>query len=45
LAELLERVPGGGGGDLGVDLHRDSNLAVSQDLHSYARVHVQGSKQ
>jgi len=40
LAELLERVPGGSGGDLGVDLHRDRDLAVPQDLHSYTRVHV-----
>ena len=45
LAELLERLAGGGRGDLGVDLHRDGDLAVPQDLHREARVHVERGQQ
>src|SRR5579862_8947121 len=45
LPELLERVAGGGRGNLGIDLHRDSNLAVPEDLHRYARMHVEGGQQ
>ncbi len=45
LAKPLERVPGGGRGDLGVDLHRHGDLAVPQDLHGYTWVYVQGGKQ
>jgi hypothetical protein len=29
-------------GHHGVDLHRDGDLAVSQDLHGHTRVHVEG---
>jgi hypothetical protein len=43
-AELLESVAGSGRGNLGADLHRDGDLAVSQDLHGYTRVHVQGGR-
>ena len=45
LAEFHEGVAGGGRGDLGVDLNRQSNLAVPQNLHRDARVHVEGGKQ
>ena len=45
LAELVERITGGGRGYLGVDLHRDGDLAVPTDLHRHARVHVQSSQQ
>ena len=45
LAELLERITGVGRGYLGVDLHRDGDLAVPQDLHRYARMHVESGQQ
>ncbi len=45
LAELAERLPGRGRGHLGVNLHRDRGLAVPQDLHGYAGMHVQGGQQ
>ena len=36
LAELAERVTGGGRGNLGIELHRDRDLAVPQgDKHVY----------
>jgi hypothetical protein len=44
-AELLERVAGGSRGDLGVDLHRDGDLAVPQDLHGHARVDIESHQQ
>ena len=42
LPEFHEGVAGGGRGDLCVDLHRQGDLAVPQDLHRDARVHVEG---
>jgi hypothetical protein len=45
LSELLERLAGGSRGDLGVDLHRDGDLAMPQDLHREARMHVERSQQ
>jgi hypothetical protein len=44
-AELAERVPGGFGRCLGVDLHRDGDLAVSQNAHGHAGVDVEGGQQ
>jgi len=37
----LEGLPGHFGRDLGVDLHRDADPAVPQDLHGDARMHVE----
>jgi hypothetical protein len=37
--------PGEIGRDVGVDLHRYGDLAVSQDLHGVAGVDVQGGQQ
>ena len=37
--------PGEIGRDVGVDLHRHGDLAVSQDLHGDAGVDVQGGQQ
>ena len=45
LAKLAERVAGRGRRHLGIDLHRDRNLAVPQDLHGHAGMHVQGGQQ
>src|SRR5579862_7707341 len=45
LPELLERIAGGRRGDLGVDHHRDGDLAMPQDLHRYARMYVESSQQ
>ena len=40
VAELAERFACRRGHDLGVNLHRDGDLAVPQDLHGHARVDV-----
>ena len=45
LTELLKRLAGGRRGNLGIDLHRDGDLAVPQDLHREARVHVERGQQ
>jgi hypothetical protein len=45
LAEPAERVSGSGRGNLGVDLHRDRDLAVPQDLYRHARVDIEGGQQ
>ena len=45
LTELLERIASGGRGYLGVDRHRDGDLAVPQDLHRHARMHVERRQQ
>jgi hypothetical protein len=45
LSQAAQRVTGAGTGDLGVDLHRDGNLAVPQDLYSDARVCIERSEQ
>jgi hypothetical protein len=45
LSELLERSAGGGRRYLGVDLHRDGDLAVPQDLHRHARMHLKCRQQ
>ena len=42
---FAERVTGGIRRRFGVDLHRDSDLAVSQDAHSDTRVDVKGGQQ
>ena len=43
MSELAERFAGGGRGYLCLDLHRDGDLTVPQDLHSVARVYVQSA--
>ena len=45
VTESPQRIPGGRRHDFGLDLHRDGDLAVSQDLHGPVRVHVQGGQQ
>jgi hypothetical protein len=45
VAELEERLACRRGHDFGVDLHRDGDLAVPQDLYGHARVNVQGGQQ
>ena len=45
LPESLERIAGGGRGNLGVDLHRDRDLVVPKDLHRHARMHVESGQQ
>src|SRR5215471_19632716 len=45
LSELLERCTGGGRGYLGVDLHRECDLAVPKDLHGDAGVNLKGGQQ
>ena len=39
-AELPECAAGGSRGNLGVDLHRDGDLAVPKDLHGHPGMHV-----
>jgi hypothetical protein len=41
LTEFRQRFAGRGRDDLGVDLHRDGDLAVPQDLHGDTRVDIQ----
>jgi hypothetical protein len=43
VSETAQRVTGDLVGYLGVDLHRDCDLAVAQDAHGYAGVHVKGA--
>jgi hypothetical protein len=43
--EAVQGRPGEIGRDVGVDLHRHGDLAVSQDLHGDAGVDVQGGQQ
>ena len=43
--EAVQGRPGDIGGDVGVDLHRYGDLAVSQDLHGDAGVDLQGGQQ
>jgi hypothetical protein len=43
VAELEERLACRRGHDFGVDLHRDGDLAVPQDLYGHARVNVQAA--
>src|SRR5262249_22131617 len=45
LAQLLERRPRGLGRNLCVDLRRDRELGVTQDLHGDSRVHVEIGQQ
>src|SRR5215475_2790047 len=45
LSELPKRLTSGGWRDLGVDLHRDGDLAMPQDLHGNPRMHVERSQQ
>ena len=40
--KLPERSAGRSRGYLGVDLHRDRDLAVPEDLHRHARMHLKG---
>lgn len=44
LPELLERIAGCGRRYLGVDLHRDGDLGVPQNLHRNARMYVEGGE-
>jgi hypothetical protein len=43
--EAVQGGPGEIGRDVGVDLHRHGDLAVSQDLHGDAGVDAQGGQQ
>lgn len=45
MSELAERFAGGGRGYLCLDLHRDGDLTVPQDLHGDARVYVRSCQQ
>ena len=45
LPEFPERFEGGGRRDLSVDLHRDGDLAVPQDLHGNTRMHIERCQQ
>src|SRR5258708_39663973 len=42
MAKVLEGVASGGWGDLDEVLHRYRDLAVAEDLHAHAQVHVEG---
>jgi hypothetical protein len=45
LAQALQRLLGGLGRDLAVNVHRDRDLAVPQDLHCDPRVDVESHQQ
>jgi hypothetical protein len=44
VAEFAERFAGRRGHDFGVDLHRDGDLAVPQDLYGHARVDIKAAQ-
>ena len=45
LAEFAERLAGGRGRYLGVDLHGDGDLAVPQDLHGNTWMDFEGGEE